>query len=155
MNLSAIPLDALNRFRHAAAHYAVTVKSRESRLLALQADIAALRKRGVSYHAISELLNQSDIKASDTCVMNFCHRVLKERRHKPFMARRPKSGVAPAATTIAIPVAATAVTTTATLPVIPAASFDVLPTPTLNAPVKRRGPRIAHVELVEPSENPN
>ena len=151
MNLSAIPLDAFNRFRHAASHYAVTVKSRESRLLALQADIAALRKRGVSYHAISELLNQSEIKASDTCVMNFCHRVLKERRHKPFVARRPKPGVNQAATINVTP----AVTPSVVLPVTPAASFDVLPAPNLSAPIKRRGPRIAHVELVEPNENPN
>ena len=155
MNLSAIPLEALNRFRHAASHYAVTVKSRESRLLALQADIAALRKRGVSYHAISELLKQSEIKASDTCVMNFCHRVLKERRHKPFVARRPKAGVNQAATINVTPAVTPAESPNVALPVTPAASFDVLPTPTLNAPVKRRGPRIAHVELVEPNENPN
>ena len=151
MNLSAIPLDALNRFRHAASHYAVTVKSRESRLLALQAEIAALRKRGVSYHAISELLKQSEIKASNTCVMNFCHRVLKERRHKPFVARRPKPGVNQAATTNVTPAEIPSVV----LPVTPTASFDVLPASTVSAPIKRRGPRIAHVELVDPDENPN
>ena len=150
MNLSAIPLDALNRFRHAASHYAVTVKSRASRLLALQADIAALRKRGVSYHAISELLKQSEIKASNTCVMNFCHRVLKERRHKPFVARRPKPGVNQAATTNVTPAEIPSVV----LPVTPTASLDVLPASTVSAPIKRRGPRIAHVELVDPNENP-
>ena len=91
MNKPAIPPDALNRFRHAASQYARTAKSRASRLLALKEDIAALRKRGVSYRAISELLTQSGITASDTCVMNFCHRILMERRHKPFVARRAKS----------------------------------------------------------------
>src|SRR5271168_2112430 len=59
MNKPAIPPDALNRFRHAAEQYARTAKSRASRLLALKDDIAALRKRGVSYRAISELLTQS------------------------------------------------------------------------------------------------
>src|ERR1017187_1337049 len=88
MNKPAIPPDALNRFRHAASQYARTAKSRASRLLALKEDIAALRKRGVSYRAISELLTQSGITTSDTCVMNFCHRILMERRHKPFVARR-------------------------------------------------------------------
>src|ERR1017187_1551821 len=88
MNKPAIPPDALNRFRHAASQYARTTKSRASRLLALKEDIAALRKRGVSYRAISELLTQSGITTSDTCVMNFCHRILMERRHKPFVARR-------------------------------------------------------------------
>ena len=47
----------------------MTAKSRASRLLALKDDIAALRKRGVSYRAISELLTQNGITASDTCVM--------------------------------------------------------------------------------------
>jgi hypothetical protein len=88
MNKPAIPPDALNRFRHAASQYARTAKSRASRLLALKEDIAALRKRGVSYRAISELLTRSGIATSDTCVMNFCHRILMERRHKPFVARR-------------------------------------------------------------------
>ena len=82
MNKPAILPDALNRFRHAASHYALTTKSRASRLLALKEDIAALRKRGVSYRAISELLTQSGITASDTCVINFCHRILKERRRR-------------------------------------------------------------------------
>src|SRR5271154_4896479 len=88
MNKPTILPDALNRFRHAASQYARTAKSRASRLLALKEDIAALRKRGVSYRAISELLTQSGITASDTCVMNFCHRILMERRHKPSAAGR-------------------------------------------------------------------
>ena len=88
MNKPAILPDALNRFRHAASQYALTTKSRASRLLALKEDIAALRKRGVSYRAISELLTQSGITASDTCVINFCHRILKERRRKPSAVHR-------------------------------------------------------------------
>lgn len=90
MNKPAILPDALNRFRHAASQYALTTKSRASRLLALKEDIAALRKRGVSYRAISELLTQSGITASDTCVINFCHRILKERRRKSSATRRAK-----------------------------------------------------------------
>ena len=42
-------------------------KPRASRLLTLKDDIAALRKRGISYRAIGELLTQNGIPASDTC----------------------------------------------------------------------------------------
>ena len=89
MNKTVIPADALNRFRHAASQFAGSVAPRASRLLILKDDIAALRQRGVSYRAISELLRQSGIGATASCVMRFCRRVLKERRsRKPFVARR-------------------------------------------------------------------
>jgi hypothetical protein len=52
MNRTVIPPDALNRFRHAASQFAGSVAPRASRLLTLKDDIAALRKRGVSYRAI-------------------------------------------------------------------------------------------------------
>ncbi|HEX3720049.1 MAG TPA: hypothetical protein VH595_19035, partial [Verrucomicrobiae bacterium] len=78
MNKTAISQESVNRFRTAASQYKQT-KSRASRLLALKDDIIALRKRGISYRAISELLTQNGIAASDTCVTNFCHHVLKER----------------------------------------------------------------------------
>ena len=146
MNQPAIPLDALNRFRHAASQYARTAKSRASRLLALKEDIAALRKRGVSYRAISELLTQSGITASDTCVMNFCHRSLMERRHKPFVARRAKPDARHPAARKAAPNAPDKATLTAT----PATVVAALPVPTESAPVKTRGPHIAKVKLPMP-----
>jgi hypothetical protein len=148
MNKPAIPLDALNRFRHAASQYAQTAKSRASRLLALKEDIAALRKRGVSYRAISELLTQSGITTSDTCVMNFCHRILMERRRKPFVARRAQSDVSNPATRKAAPNA----TGKTALPATPATIVGALPVPTESAPVKIRGPHIAKVELLPPGE---
>jgi hypothetical protein len=148
MNKPAILPDALNRFRHAASQYAPTAKSRASRLLALKEDIAALRKRGVSYRAISELLTQSGISASDTCVMNFCHRSLMERRHKPFVARRAKSDASHPAAQKAAP----NVTGKTALPATPATIVAALPVPTESAPVKIRGPHIAKVELLPPGE---
>jgi len=148
MNKPAIPPDALNRFRHAASQYARTAKSRASRLLALKEDIAALRKRGVSYRAISELLTQSGITASDTCVMNFCHRILMERRHKPFVARGAKSDANHPAARKAVSNA----TDKAALPAIPTTVVGAVPVPTENAPVKIRGPHIAKVELLPPGE---
>ena len=148
MTKPAIPLDALNRFRHAASQYTRTAKSRASRLLALKEEIAALRIRGVSYRAISELLTQSGITASDTCVMNFCHRILMERRHKPFVARRAKSDASHSVGRKAAPNA----TEKLTLPATPAAIVDALPAPTESAPAKIRGPHIAKVELLPPGE---
>jgi hypothetical protein len=149
MNKPAIPPDALNRFRHAASQYARTAKSRASRLLALKEDIAALHKRGVSYRAISELLTQSGITTSDTCVMNFCHRILMERRHKPFVARRAKSVANNPAARKAAPNA----TNKAALPAAPATVVGALPVPAEGAPVKTRGPHIAKVELLPPGES--
>jgi hypothetical protein len=148
MNKPAILPDALNRFRHAASQYARTTKSRASRLLALKEDIAALRKRGVSYRAISELLTQSGITTSDTCVMNFCHRILMERRHKPFVARRAMSNTSNSAVRKAVPTAQVK----AALPGTPPTVVGALPVPTESAPAKIRGPHIAKVELLPPGE---
>ena len=148
MNKPAIPPDALNRFRHAASQYARTTKSRASRLLALKEDIAALRKRGVSYRAISELLTQSGITTSDTCVMNFCHRILMERRHKPFVARRGRPDANHPTVGKAAPKAAVKVA----LPATPATAVGALPGPNESAPVKIRGPHIAKVELLPPGK---
>ena len=144
MNKTVIPTDALNRFRHAASQFAGSVAPRASRLLILKDDIAALRQRGVSYRAISELLRQSGIGATASCVMRFCRRVLKERRsRKQFGARR-----------VARKSATEAASKTA-LPVAPAVSKHVAPSapvPVENTPVKIRGPHIAKVELLPPGE---
>ena len=140
MNKPAILPDALNRFRHAASQYALTTKSRASRLLALKEDIAALRKRCVSYRAISELLTQSGITASDTCVINFCHRILKERRRKPSATRRAK------------PDANLKTARKTAVPATPATIVSALPVPNQSAPAKIRGPHIAKVELLPPGE---
>ena len=148
MNKLTILPDALIRFRHAASQYARTTKSHASGLLALKEDIAALRKRGVSYRAISELLTQSGITASDTCVMNFCHHILMERRHKPFVARRATSDANHPAARKAAPNAPDK----AALPATPAAAISAFAVPNESTPVKIRGPHIAKVELLPPGE---
>jgi hypothetical protein len=148
MNKPTILPDAPNRFRHAASQYALTTKSRASRLPALQEDIGALRQCGVSHRAISGLLTQCGITASDTCVINCCHRILKERRRQPSAARRapPDANLNP---------------TRKTAPNAPAkAPLSATPTTTggawrltnESAPVKICGPHIANVELLPPGE---
>ena len=82
-----IPPDALTRFRAAASEFARSAKSRASRLQIVRDDIAALRAKGASFRTISELLGRCGIRASDTCVMRFCQRVLGEA---PVRARKGK-----------------------------------------------------------------
>ena len=145
----AISPDALERFRNAAAQFAGNAAPRASRLLILKDDIAALRKRGVSYRAIAELLTQNGIAASDTCVIRFCHRVLKEKPpRKPAAARH----VAPAANHPAAPASAPDAAAKVAPAVAPTVSSDVAPAPVENTPFKSRGPRIAKIEFVKPDE---
>ena len=99
MNKFVISPDALNRFRQAASQVARGVASPVSRWLILKDDIAALRKRGLSYRAISDLLSQNGISASPSGLMRFCRRVLKEKRSRKLPTRqrfpRPaKNGIA-------------------------------------------------------------
>jgi hypothetical protein len=145
MNKTAISPEALNRFREAASQYNHVAKSRASRLLALKEDIAALRKRGISYRSISELLAQNGISASDTCVTNFCHRVLKEPpiRKSATKRRATLNGKRGASTTHSP--AAPAKTT-------PAPVAKPVAVPVETRPFAARGPRIAKVEQLPPGE---
>jgi hypothetical protein len=149
MNKSAIPQEALTRFRAAASEYKHTAKSRASRLLTLKDDIAALRKRGISYRAISELLTQSGITASDTCVTNFCHRILKEKiAHKSATKRSAsRHGNRPASpkTTLVASVKTAS-------PPTPATTDKTATKPTETSAFTSRGPRIAKVEQLPPGE---
>ena len=149
MNKSAISEEALNRFRAAMSEYKHVARSRASRLFALKDDIVVLRKRGISYRAISELLTQSGIPASDTCVTNFCHRVLKERSVHKSSGKRPasrranhrvsltRSPAAPAKPTSPPPLVPTGQPATGTIE---------------TSPFVTRGPRIAKVEQLPPGE---
>jgi len=149
MNKSAISQEASNRFRAAASQYTHTAKSRASRLLTLKDDIAALRKRGVSYRAISELLTQSGIPASDTCVTNFCHRVLNDKRaHKSSAKRRVSRHFNGDTSPKHAPIAPTK----APLPPAPATTNKPASAPTGTTGFASRGPRIAKVEQLPPGE---
>jgi hypothetical protein len=149
MTRPVIPPDALECFRNAAAQFALHATPRASRLLTIKDDIAALRKRGVSYRAISELLTQSGIAASDTCVMRFCHRVFKKRpSRQPSVART----AAPAVNHNAAPKSAPDTASKAALPAAPVVTSNIPPAPTENTPFRSRGPHIAKVELLKPDE---
>jgi hypothetical protein len=141
MNLDAIPPDALDRFRHAAALLTQNANLRASRLLTLKEDIAMLRRHGVSYRSISDLLTQNGIPTSDVSVMKFCHRFLNERCPRKSSAnRRPANRANRASPSKAAPVA------------LARAAPSPAPTPVETSAFTSRGPRIAKVEQLPPGE---
>lgn len=104
MSKVVISPNALDRFRQAASRAARGVAP-VSRWLTLKDDIAALRKRGLSYRAISDLLSQNGIHASPSGLMRFCRRVLNEKpSHKPSVkwpsSRRANAAAAPNGTPV-------------------------------------------------------
>jgi hypothetical protein len=149
MNKNAISQEALSTFRDAASQYKHSAKSRASRLFALKDDIAALRKRAISYRAISELLTQSGIPASDTCVTNFCHRVLKERSIHKSSAKRSASR---RANHDASPARSSAAPAKPTLQQSPMPTGKPAIVATETSPFVTRGPRIAKIEQLPPGE---
>jgi hypothetical protein len=149
MNKSSTSKEALDRFRVAASQYTHTAKARASRLLTLKDDIAALRKRGISYRAIADLLTQSGISASDTCVTNFCHRVLNEKLARKSSAKRRVSRYANHAASPKHPPVAPA---KEPLPSAPATTNKLPTAPTETSGFTSRGPRIAKVEQLPPGE---
>jgi hypothetical protein len=149
MNLDAIPPDALDRFRHAAALLTQNVNARASRLLTLKEDIATLRSHGVSYRSISDLLTQNGIPTSDVSVMKFCHRYLNEKRPRKSSAnRRPANHANHASSSKNTPVAPAR----ATPPPAPAINPKPAPAPSETSAFTSRGPRIAKVEQLPPGE---
>ena len=149
MNLDAIPPDALDRFRHAAALLTQNVNMGASRLLTLKEDIDALRRHGVSYRSISDLLTQNGIPTSDVSVMKFCHRFLNEKRPRKSSAnRRPANRANRASSSKAAPVVAAK----PAMPPVPAMTPKSTPAPAETSAFTSRGPRIAKVEQLPPGE---
>ena len=138
MNLTAIPPDALDRFRHVAALRTQNVNSRASRLLILKEEIATLREHGISYRSISDLLTQSGIPTSNVSVMKFCHRFLNEKRSRKSSVNRREINRANRGS---LP---------KTTPAIPAKTTPTAPTESVS--FASRGPRIAKIEQLPPGE---
>jgi hypothetical protein len=149
MNLTAIPPDALDRFRHAASLLTQDVNSRASRLLILKEEIATLRKHGISYRSISDLLTQNGIPTSDVSVMKFCHRFLNEARPRKSSANRQPANRANRANS---PKSAPIVPAKTTPPLAPALNPKPAPVPAETSVFTSRGPRIAKVEQLPPGE---
>jgi hypothetical protein len=149
MNKFVISQDALIRFRNVASQVERGVTSRVSRWLILKDDIAALRKRGFPYRAISDLLTQNGISASPSGIMKFCRTVLKEKRSHKFPAkRRPARRASDSVLQKKSPVVPTKVAPSPA----PATTDKSATTPTEATAFTSRGPRIAKVELLPPGE---
>jgi hypothetical protein len=146
MNLTAIPPDALNRFRHAALLLTQDANSRASRLLILKEEIATLRKHGVSYRSISDLLTQNGISTSDVSVMKFCHRFLNEKRSRKSAVKRHQTNSTNRARSSK---AASAAPAKAMLPAMTPKPASM---PAETSTFTSRGPRIAKVEQLPPGE---
>jgi len=149
MNKFVISPDALNRFRNAAAQVAGGVAQPVSRWLMLKDDIAALRKRSLSYRAISDLLSQNGISASPSGLMRFCRRILKEKRSRKIPARRQPSRRTNAS---GPPKSAPVVPVKVTPSSAPDATHKPMPMPAESSVFTSRGPRIAKVEQLPPGE---
>ncbi|MCI0743785.1 MAG: hypothetical protein L0Y58_00115, partial [Verrucomicrobia subdivision 3 bacterium] len=124
--------------------------SRASRLLSVKDDITALRKKGASYRTISELLTQSGIAASDTCVMRFCRRVLGEKRVRGEERKRsaaPRAASAAGSHTAPKP-ALNETAQAAFLDDLLSAAPSLLPPPAK----AEGGPRIARIEFAKPED---
>ena len=149
MNLDAIPPDALDRFRQAAALLTQNANSRASRLLIFKEDIAALRSSGVSYRSISNLLTQNGIPISDVSVMKFCHRFLKEKHSRKSSAKRRPANRANRAALSKAGLVAPAKSTSLSAQVMTPKN---VPVPAETSAFTSRGPRIAKVEQLPPGE---
>jgi hypothetical protein len=158
MKALTIPADALARFRAAASDFARSTKPRVSRLEAVRDDIAALRTKGASFRTISELLGGCGIRASDTCVMRFCQRVLgevpaRQRKAKHRVGSRPTGHPSPDAADTTNVKAARGTTSPSEAAQV-ALLDDLLsyqPRPQ-DKSATQSGPRIAKIKFANPGE---
>jgi hypothetical protein len=154
-----IPADAFARFRAAAAEFARSTKPRVSQLEAVRDDIAALRTKGASFRTISELLGRCGIRASDTCVMRFCQRVLgeapaRQRKAKHRVASRSAENASPNSAKNANGQATQSTVSTASEAAQVALLDDLLsyqPRAQDKSPTQS-GPRIAKIKFANPGE---
>ena len=114
--------------------------------------IAELRRQNVSYSAIAELLQQHGVKTSRARVAEYGRIVLEGGKSRK---RCKRTRTMPAANTPATPQSAPVVAakpTPATPVPITAPAFNVPPPPEEYSPYRSRGPHIANVKMMTPSE---
>ena len=114
--------------------------------------IVELRKQNASYAAIAELLQQHGVKTSRARVAEYGRIVLEGGKSRK---RRKRAKTAPAVNIPATPQSAPAVAakpTPATPAPTPAPAGNVTPPPKENSPYRSRGPHIANVKMMTPSE---
>jgi hypothetical protein len=113
--------------------------------------IVELRGKNASYAAIAEILQQNGVKTSRARVAEYGRTVLKGGKKRK---RRKRTRTAPAANIPATPQSAPATTVKPTPATPPATAItsDVPPLPKEDSPYRSRGPHIANVKMMTPSE---
>jgi hypothetical protein len=113
--------------------------------------IVELRGKNASYAAIAELLQQHGVKTSRARVAEYGRIVLEDGKKRK---RRKRAKNAPAVNAPATPQNAPAVAAKPAPATPPATAItsDVPPPPKENSPYRSRGPHIANVKMMTPSE---
>ena len=114
--------------------------------------IAMLRDKQASYSAIAELLQQNGVKTSRARVAEYGRIVLEDGKKRK---RRKRVKTAPAVNVPATPQSAPALAAKPS-PAMPAPTTapanNVTPPPKEDSPYRSRGPHIANVKMMTPSE---
>ena len=153
MNTPTIPTPDLESLRKAIQEYQPDPSRIPfSNLKPFHDSIVELRGRNASYAAIAELLEQHGVKTSRARVAEYGRIVLEGgKSHK----RRKRAKTTPAANIPATPQSAPAVAakpTPATPAPTTAPAGNVTPPPKEDSPYRSRGPHIANVKMMTPSE---
>ena len=138
MNTPATPTPDLESLRKAVQEFRpVPHRVPFNGLKPVHDSIVEMRKRTVSYAAIAELLQQHGVKTSRARVAEYGRIVLEGGKKRK---RRKRSRTTPAATIPATPALTTA------------SAGNVPPPPKEDSPYRSRGPHIANVKMMTPSE---
>src|SRR5580658_9534833 len=153
MNTPTIPTPDLESLREAIREYQPDPSRIPfSNLKPFHDSIVELRGKNASYAAIAELLIQNGVKTSRARVAEYGRIVLEGGKRRK---RRKRAKIAPAVNIPATPQSAPAVAAKPT-PVTPAPTAapagNVTPPPNENSPYRSRGPHIANVKMMTPSE---
>lgn len=150
--------EALARFRAAASQYSRDARLDVPQLLSVRDDIAALRAKGASIRAISEMLRRCGISVSNTSVFRFCQRVLGEPRRVP-KAKPRAAPLKPRGVPEVVPPRSTPVPTPTAHPQPSDAAQVTLLEDLLSfrpeqlaKPPSQGGPRIAKIEFANPEK---
>jgi hypothetical protein len=139
-----------NTIRQAAAAFPVKQAARFESLHPWRDVIGELRGKRASFHTITEFLNQYGIGTSKSTVASFCKEVLKETLKRKAYGRQARSRPSPKVGTSQIvpptsPTPAGNSPSDSQLALLPDRSGHENSTST----PRRRGPRIANIELID------
>jgi len=150
MNTPTTPTPDLESLRKAVQEFRPNPRRAPFNGLKLVHDsIVELRKQNVSYAAIAELLEQHGVKTSRARVAEYGRIVLEGGKSRK---RRKRARTMPAVNAPVTPQSAPAVAAKPTPVPTTAPAGNVTPPPKEDSPYRSRGPHIANVKMMTPSE---